>query len=111
MKAIVVKNNDFQTIGFEVVSNAKTLFSWGISTALKSNFQKEVDTTVWMPQIFDLVKLEGILQEQREFCREFFNVAEKNKLLKEGKGVDLGDYKMRIEITERKIENIIKNII
>lgn len=111
MKAIVVKNNDFQTIGFEVISNGVTLFNWGISSCLKSNFQKEVNAETWMPQIFELIKLKGILEEQNGFIREFFSVAGKNNMLGENQPVDLGDYKERISRTGLKMENIIKNII
>lgn len=117
MKAIIVKDNDFQTIGFEVTSKAENglrgetiLFSWGISSTLKSNFQKEVNVNNWLVQIFDLVKLKGVLQEQEEGVREFFSVAGKNKLIKDGQGVDVNDYKQRVEITKMKIEKIVKSI-
>ncbi len=110
MKAIVVKDNEFKTIGFEVISNGRTLFSWGISSTLKSNFQKEINVNDWMVQIFDLVRLEGILQERREAVRNFFEVAGKNDLLKESKGVKCQLFDERIAETERRIESIVNNI-
>jgi len=111
MNAIIVKNNDFETIGFEVTASGKTLFYWGISSTLKSNFQKEVNVNDWMTEIFELVRLTAIIGEQRHFTREFFEAAHKNNLLKSGQSVDLNDMKERIDSIELKIQNIIKNII
>lgn len=111
MKAILVKNNNFETIGFEVISNGRTLFSWGISSALKSNFQKEINVNDWMIQIFDLVKLQGILQERNEAVRNFFQAAGDNKLIKNGQAVNCKLFDERIDKAEAAIENIIKNII
>ena len=111
MKAIVVKNNQFETIGFEVISNGRTLFSWGISSTLKTNFQKEINVNDWMVQIFDLVRLQATLEEQERETGNFFKVGHENKVLVEGIGYNIIFYQKQIEESKRKIENIVKNII
>jgi hypothetical protein len=112
MKAIIIKNNDFETIGFEVTGSGKTLFSWGISPLLKSNFQKEINVNDWITEIFELVRLEAILREQGNFVNDFFRIASGQHLLKDiDKGADFSEHKQLMSDTRNKIENIIKNII
>lgn len=110
MNATIVKNDDFKTVGFDVISNGVTLFSWGISSSSPFFFTKSVSVEKWLPQIFELVKLQAVVHEQECFCSQFFDVAFKNKLLKKGQGVILGDEE-RIEATKSKMENIINKII
>lgn len=111
MKTIIVKNNEFQTIGFEVTASAKTLFSWGISPCLKSNFQKEINVNDWMTEIFELVKLTAKEQEKSQFVRNFFDVAHKNGIVKSGQSVSFEEHDKELKAINQKIENIIKNII
>lgn len=111
MKAIIVKNNDFKTIGFEVTASARTLFSWGISPCLKSNFQKEVNVDDWMTEIFELVRIQERIREAKSFTREFFDVASKNGILKDGLPICFNENLEKVEMLERTMENIVKNII
>ena len=111
MKAIVVKNNEFQTIGFEVTASAGTLFSWGISPSSSLYWTKPVNVNDWMTEIFELVRIEAQLSEANQFVRDFFTVASQNELLKEGKSVKFEGNQNRIARLEGKLENIIKNII
>lgn len=111
MKATIVKNNNFETIGFEVTVNGRSIFSWGISSMLRSNFQKQINVKDWMTEIFELVKIEGQLKEAREFVRNFFELAIDNKLLGEGQAVNCEKPNEHISRLEEKKLNIIKNII
>ena len=111
MKAIIVKDNDFKTIGFEVTASGKTLFTWGISPIMKCNFQKEIDVEKWIQDIFKVVELKSMLNEQENFQRRFFDVAAMNDLVKNGQGVDLSASKISIDATKQSIKNIIENII
>ena len=111
MKAIIVKNNEFQTIGFEVTDSAKTLFSWGISPSSPLYWTKTVNVNDWMTEIFELVRLEAQIIEANQFVRDFFTVASANELLKEGKSVKFEGNQNRIARLGSKMENIIKNII
>lgn len=111
MKAIVIKNNNFETIGFEVTAAGKTIFTWGVSSYLKSNFQKEIYVNDWITDIFELVRTQARLAEEREFMRKWFDVARNNKLLKEGKAVDFKENQEYLKSLESRIENIVKNII
>lgn len=111
MKAIVIKNNNFETIGFEVTASAKTLFRWGISSELKSNFQKEVDASDWMTQIFDLVRIEARISEENRFVSRFFEIASGQGLLKKDQAVNFSVHDEEIKKLQQQLENIIKNII
>ena len=111
MKATVVKNNQFETIGFEVTANSKTLFSWGVAPVMQLHFVKEVSTDDWMTEIFELVKLEAKLSEEKNFSRKFFDLAFSENMIKEGKSICFNESKTRIVKLEKSIENIIKNII
>jgi hypothetical protein len=110
MRAILVKNANFETIGFEVKSNGLTIYSWGIASELKSNWQKEINVNDWMPQICKLIELQGILQVRNNATRDFFEVAEMNGLLKAGQAIKIKFYEELLNRTTQTIENIIKNI-
>lgn len=111
MKAIVVKDNDFKTVGFEVTANAKTLFSWGISPISPFYWTKAVSVNDWMTEIFELVRINAQISEARNFTCDFFAVALENKLVKNGQAVKFGEKANRVQRLEEKLENIIKNII
>jgi len=111
MKARIVKNNQFETIGFEVTANGKTLFSWGVAPVMQLYFVKEVNANDWMTEIFELVRLEAKLSEEKNFSRKFFDLAFSENMIKDGKSICFGESKNRITKLEKSIENIIKNII
>jgi len=76
MKAIIVKDDTFKTIGFEVTDANNTLFSWGISPTLKSNFQKELILSAGnILVIFELVRISSQIQERNRFHSYFFEVS------------------------------------
>lgn len=111
MKAIIVKNNNFETIGFEVKASGRTLFSWGISSELKSNYLKEIEINEWMTEIFELVRNETRISEEQQFVSRFFEIASAQGLLKKGQPVNFSKRYEEIERLKRKRENIIKSII
>lgn len=106
MKATIVKDNNFKTIGFEVTLNGKSLYSWGIAPQ-PTNFTKEVNTNDWAKEIFTLVSLEAKLSEQRNFISKAFDylIADKKG------GIKFRDNGKEIEQTEKAIESIISKII
>lgn len=110
MKATIVKNNDFKTIGFEVTANGRRIFSWGISPVVTMYFIKEVNTNDWITDIFNLVSLKAQINELQSFVQTFFEVAKQNKL-EIRSGVDFSITKDKIEQMTRQMENIIANII
>jgi len=56
MKATIVKNNDFETVGFEVKANGQTIYSWGIAPIPSMYYIKEVDTKDWATEIAGLIE-------------------------------------------------------
>lgn len=111
MKAIVVKDDNFKTVGFEVTASGKRLFHWGISPESGLYFTKQVNEKDWMTEIFRLVELRATIDEQRNFTRNFFEVASGQHLLKKDQGVNLQKNEDRIRCNEEIMENIISNII
>lgn len=111
MKAILVKNNNFETVGFEVKHSGRTLFSWGISPELKSNFQKEVDVDDWLPSIIELIKIEALISEEGSFVNRWFEIATKQGFVEQDQGVNFKTSEERLVGLTQKMENIIKNII
>jgi len=88
MKAILVKDNDFKTIGFEVTTDeGSRIFNYGISPR-SMNYTKEIDVKKYLLKIFELVRLETLIYEQERFVSKFFDVASKNKLVNSVKNAD-----------------------
>ena len=123
MKAILVKDNDFKTIGFEVTTNGQRVFNYGISPQT-TNFTKEINCNDWMIQIIDLIKIEATIREQSDFMHNFFSVAMKANLVNkvknsESKGgltanfltTNFDENEEAIEANKRKMKNIIDNIL
>jgi len=110
MKAILVKDNDFKTIGFEVTSNGVRVFNYGIAPQT-TTYTKEINVTNYMTDIFELVRVKTRISELNKFMRTFFEIAKENDMLKKDQGIDFKIIKIEIEQNERKLKNIIDNII
>lgn len=110
MKAIIVKNNDFKTVGFEVTASGKTLFSWGVAP-VSMYFCKEINCNDWMTEIFELVNLKAKISEQDSFPRNFFQCLENSITMEDGVGYDLGYVDEKKKRNIEKMENIIMAII
>ena len=111
MNAQIVKNDNFQTVGFEVTSNGRTLFRWGVSGSAGIYYTKNINTNDWCTEIFELVKVNAQLREAEQFCSLFFEALNDSNATEGGKTYDLSKSKKRIEQLKGTIENIIKNII
>lgn len=111
MKATVVKNNNFETIGFEVTASARILFSWGVSPSSPLYWTKPVNVNDWMTEIFELVRIKAQIGEAENFVFDFFEVAKMNGLVEENQAVKFAANKIRLERLNGQMENIIKNII
>ena len=111
MKAIIIKDNNFETIGFEVSNLGKTLFYWGVPSLLKYNFQKEIDTSIWAKEIFELVRIESAINERSKFASEFLNIVSRECIIKDGKGISFDENEKELKSLRAKLEKIIKGII
>ena len=106
MKATIVKNDNFKTVGFEVKNENNTVFSWGISPN-GMYFVKDVSFSTWANDIFELVSMNAVLREQSNFISKAFD----HVISKNVSDVRLKDNKAEIEETKKKIEAIISKII
>lgn len=115
MKAIVVKNDDFKTIGFEVTTTTgERVFSWGIS-AHSNVWTKEVSFEKNAEAIFELKALGVRLAERESFVTDWFDVVLENnineKMQKAGiEGIKFEKNKKQIEQLEKQIERLINTI-
>lgn len=111
MKTIVVKNNSFETIGFQVKQGENVIFHWGTSPN-QYVFVKEVNTYEWTKEIFELVSLRAQINERCNFVSNFVDVLKKsNIVLSDDQVVNMRSYKDETARLEVKFENIVKNII
>lgn len=113
MKISIAKDNNFETIGILVTSNDARLFYWGVEPNSAFNFAKDVQTSQWTTEIFELVRLSTVIRERSHFVQDWFEVATKAKTvtIEEGKGVDFAMYRDETNELTAKMEKIIKNII
>ena len=111
VKAILTKNNDFDTIGFKViVNNQTTVFDWGSTGTSTSVWRKEVDVNKWATEIFTLIKLSGELEECEEFTSCFFETLRENERLGCYEGWKMKNADDRKARLKTRIINIIEKI-
>lgn len=94
MKATIAKDNDFKTVGFEVTSNGKTVFSWGCVPNPTTHFCKEVNLKNWEIDIISIIKTQAELDAYLKFKQDWIDPY----------------MDAHIERLEDRIKNIISNI-
>lgn len=115
MKATIVKNDSFETVGFEVVASGKTMFSWGVAPVASLYFIKEANTKEWETDIMALLQLDAERKTLNRMSSMFFSILTTNKDVKhllETKdcGFNMTELKQQIDEKETAIKNIIANI-
>ena len=106
MKAIIAKDNQFNTIGFQVVTDAESnnvIFTWGVTPNVAFNFVKEIK--VDEKEIISLVVKQTKLQGLEVFHMRFFDVCIKNQCLKKAK-----DGKGSMPVNFEEIDNEISQL-
>jgi len=112
MKAIIVKDDDFKTIGFCVsepvnengLKGEMTLFSWGISPCLKSNFQKEINVEKNITTIFELVRLQATIVQRGQTMSQIFDTDESIH------SIETNKFGKETDKLVRRLETIISNL-
>ena len=110
MKAIIAKDNQFNTIGFQVVTDAESnnvIFTWGITPNMAFNFVKEI--SVDEKEIFSLVVLQTKIQDLERFHMRFFDICIKNQCLKKEKN-GKGSVPVNFEEIDKEIEQMKRDI-
>lgn len=97
MKALIAKNENFETVGFEVTANGSRIISWGIHPDTAFNFVKEANTKEYITEIFALVRLQQELHDSEDL--KGFDGA-----------VNFSKNRERIANLKSQISNIIANI-
>lgn len=111
MKALIAKNENFETVGFEVTANGSRIISWGIYPDTAFNFVKEANTKEYITEIFALVRLQQELRDEENLFRACFEAIQDSEDLKGFDGaVNFSKNKERIASLKSQIANIIANI-
>ena len=110
MKATIVKDNDFKTVGFLVTANGKDIIKRGIYPHAMV-FCKEINVKDWETDIIALIELQERLMCEKSFVQHWYEAAAAS-------GLDTSDFSLRITANqerikkiESKMENIIANIL
>lgn len=109
MKAVIVKNDEFETIGFEVTENSHRIFNWGIA-AQPTNFKKEIDTEEHFDSIMELIRLEARISERDRFFSEMVEVLELSKFNPNGFKFNTQGHEVKTQLLREKITKIIYKI-
>lgn len=113
MKAYLVKDDEFKTVGFQVETNEGVgLYSWGISHNSSFYYTKEVDAEKYIYTAIQLTKLQkGLEIYEHRFISEWFKIAQDGNYLK--KGVTAVNFSYTEEIVRQcnaEIERLISTI-
>lgn len=112
MKATIAKNEKFETVGFEVIANGRTVFSWGVHPDPMFNFVREVNAKDWLTDIFTIVEMQRDILAEQAFIQHFFEaVADSEHIhIDAGYGVNHAKSDARIATLRARMQNIISNI-
>ena len=112
MKATIVKNDNFETIGLRVDSSTGSIiYSWGIAP-LSFYYTKEVTSECSSNlerMVSELVRLDAKLAMLEEFDSMFFNTLKVSDI-EIDKPVNMSTINARIEIVKREINELISSI-
>lgn len=119
MKATIIKNDNFETIGFAVMAENTTLYSWGI-TFTGWNYCKTFDLKDEdIIKVMDLMRMEQEIKDLDRIPTDFmFNSLHKEqkevirKAAEKGKcqdGFNCKSFRERSEELKAKVEEIIKS--
>lgn len=109
MEATIVKNDDFQTVGFEIKGkNGQREFHWGISPN-SLYYTKSVKLTD--EQFATFVRLSAELNELKKFQSRFFSIIQINEsVMALETSFNFQDIVRDIESREKRLELIIKSL-
>ena len=111
MTISIVKNDNFETVGFRAsTSDDKCLFSWGVYPSESLYFIKKINGSKYEKEVAQLIQLDGNLDVLKNFMDDFFEIAKDNKMLKEGQGVNLSLIDEKKKHTLARMERIINSI-
>lgn len=113
MKAFLVKDDEFKTVGFQVETNESWgLYSWGISHNSPFYYTKEVDAEKYIYTAIQLTKLQKELEiYEHRFISEWFKIAQDGNYLKKGvTGVNFSYTNDIVKQIKLEIERLISTI-
>lgn len=113
MKAYLVKNDEFKTVGFQIETNeGLSLYSWGISHNSPFYYTKEVDAEKYIYTAMQLAKVQKELDiYDYRFVSEWFRIAQDGKYLKKGvTGVNFSYTEEIVRQCNAEIERLISTI-
>lgn len=117
MKAIISKNNNFETVGLQAYVSNTEVFSWGVSHISGLNYTKAITNEETTLKVIELIKLNSELSSVNNFSSNFFDALLTNEQIKKlsdmgklGKGFSLTKNRETIAKITEKIKKIIESI-
>ena len=115
MKARIAKNDNFETVGFQIESNGQRVFNWGCQADTSFYFVKEVNVKDGETDLINLIRLDKKKTELSHFMSSFLSIISKNQRVfdlcnKESLGFNFRDIEDQIEQIDRKIKYIIDKV-
>ena len=107
----IVKDDNFKTVGFHVISEQETIYRWGVAAINTFYFVKEIRSDKWETQIAKIIRLHTQMEMLSSFSDNFFRIGMESKALVDGKGVNFKSIDDRIDKLDTEIKSIISSII
>lgn len=82
MKAIISKNNNFETVGLQAYVSNTEVFSWGVSHISGLNYTKAITNEETTLKVIELIKLNSELSSVNNFSNHFFDTLLTNEQIK-----------------------------
>lgn len=104
MEARIAKNNEFKTIGLNVIDEqtGRVEYTWGITPDTRFNYVKRVDLS--LENLIRLISLRQEIVDLENFMSRFFDIALESKALKKEKD---GNYVgVKFDKIDTQIENL-----
>lgn len=116
MKAYLVKDDEFKTVGFQVENNnGHALFSWGIDHSSPFYYSKYISPEDYIETIVELIETKAKLDEYgyegHHFVSLWFQIANEGNYLKKGvEGVKMTQIDEIVKRLDDKLKRLIDSI-
>ena len=119
MKALIAKNEKYETIGVEIYDGNDLVFSWGIAPNIEFNFVTKKDVSIY--KVKDLLYYKTLINFlESPFTFRFFEICQSetnpelnkamNQLKKQERGVNMSIIDDELREYKKQVEIVVKNL-
>lgn len=103
----IVKNDDFETVGFQATCKGVAMFMFGISPTNTALYVKHREATMEdMEKVRELIYLHTRQNYLEDFVMNWFDIATSNGMKLE-KGIKFTETEKQLQVCKKRIESII----